>query len=264
MSTFTVSSYLINRLHEIGVGHLFGVPGDYVLDFLDHVVASQVTWVGTCNELNAGYAADGYARVNGVGAAVVTYGVGGLSILNTAAGAYAEQVPMIVISGAPPTSSRKAGAMVHHLVSNYDLQFDVYEKLTIDSIVLSDADSAPAKIDRALKNCLTNKLPVYIEIPADIAVAECRQPEPMEFIERKESDPAALRECIAEVVALLDKADNPMLLAGVELHRFGLGDETLKLIEKAEIPYATMFACKSILPELHPQFAGVYLGGLES
>ena len=98
----TVSRYLVTRLQEIGIGHVFGVPGDYVLDLLDEVAAGPLQWVGTCNELNAGYAADGYARLNGAGAAVVTYGVGGLSILNALAGAYAEQVPLILISGAPP------------------------------------------------------------------------------------------------------------------------------------------------------------------
>ena len=98
-TNYTVSHYLLDRLQEVGVRHLFGVPGDYVLDFLDEVIASPIQWVGTCNELNAGYAADGYARMNGVGAAVVTYGVGGLSIVNATAGAFAEEVPLIVISG---------------------------------------------------------------------------------------------------------------------------------------------------------------------
>ena len=104
----TVSRYILQRLKQAGVDHLFGVPGDYVLDFLDEVLASPVRWVGTCNELNAGYAADGYARLKGLGGAVVTYGVGGLSILNAVAGAFAEQVPLIVVSGAPPARRREA------------------------------------------------------------------------------------------------------------------------------------------------------------
>jgi TPP-dependent 2-oxoacid decarboxylase len=95
---YTVSGFLISRLQEIGIKHLFGVPGDYILDFLDKVLESQIRWVGNCNELNAGYAADGYARLNGAGAAVVTYGVGGMSILNAVAGAFAEHVPLFTIS----------------------------------------------------------------------------------------------------------------------------------------------------------------------
>ena len=130
---YTVSRYLVKRLHDVGIRHVFGVPGDYVLDFLDEVVDSPVNWVGTCNELNAGYAADGYARLNGAGAVVVTYGVGGLSVLNALAGAYAEQVPVVLISGAPPARRREAGAMVHHLISSYYLQLDICKKMSAGS-----------------------------------------------------------------------------------------------------------------------------------
>ena len=112
---FTLGSYLVRRLEEAGVGHVFGVPGDYALEFLDQITHSSLRWVGTCNELNAGYAADGYARLTGLGVAVVTYGVGGFSLLNAVAGAYAEMVPLVVVSGAPPAHRRKTGAMVHHL-----------------------------------------------------------------------------------------------------------------------------------------------------
>ena len=168
---FTVSSYIISRLQEIGIKHVFGVPGDYVLDFLDEIVTSPIQWVGTCNELNAGYAADGYARLNGAGAAVVTYGVGGLSILNAVAGAFAEHVPLIVISGAPPAQRRNSGAMVHHLVSNYYLQLDIYKKITADAVLLTDANTAPDEIDRVIQNAISRKLPGYIELPADMVHA---------------------------------------------------------------------------------------------
>ena len=150
---YTVSRYLLHRLQEIGIKHLFGVPGDYNLDFLDDVMESPINWVGNCNELNAGYAADGYARLNGIGAAVVTYGVGGFSIINAVAGAYAEHVPVIIINGAPPARRREAGVMVHHLVSNYYLQFDIFKKITIDAALLVDPDTAPEEIDRVLRNC---------------------------------------------------------------------------------------------------------------
>ena len=141
----TVSRYLVTRLQEIGVGHVFGVPGDYVLDFLDEVAAGPLQWVGTCNELNAGYAADGYARLNGAGAAVVTYGVGGLSALNALAGAYAEQVPLILISGAPPAARRQAGALVHHLITDYYLQFDICKKMTVDAAILTTRRRRPTR-----------------------------------------------------------------------------------------------------------------------
>ena len=257
---YTVSRYLLDRLHQIGVKHLFGVPGDYNLDFLDQALQSPIRWVGTCNELNAGYAADGYARLNGVGAAVVTYGVGGLSILNAVAGAFAEHVPVIIINGAPPARRRESGAMVHHLVSNYYLQLDIYRKMTADAALLADPKSAPDEIDRVIQNCLALKLPAYLELPADIARAKCRVPGELLPVAAPTSNPESLAECVAEAAGLLNKASHPMILAGVELLRFGLGSETLGLVENIELPFATMLSSKSVIPELHPQFAGIYQG----
>ncbi len=258
---YSVSRYLLSRLQEIGIKHLFGVPGDYNLDFLDDVIESPIRWIGNCNELNAGYAADGYARLNGAGAALVTYGVGGLSILNAVAGAFAEHVPVIIINGAPPSRRRETGAMVHHLVSNYYLQLDIYRKITADAAFLTDPDTAPDEIDRVIRNCIARKLPVYIELPADITHAPCRAPRELIFTTPLTSNEGSLAECIAEAAEMLNKADHPLILAGVELLRFGLGNEALRLIETTEVPFATMLSSKSLLPELHPQFVGIYQGG---
>jgi len=257
---YTVSRYLLHRLQELGVSHLFGVPGDYNLDFLDEVLVSPIRWVGNCNELNAGYAADGYARIRGVGAALVTYGVGGLSIINAIAGAYAECVPLILINAAPPARRREAGAMVHHLVAHYYLQLEMFQKITADAAMLTDPAEAPATIDRVLQSCITHKLPVYLELPADIATAACREPGTPLAVVPPPSDPESLSEAVAEAVALIDKAENPMILAGIELLRFRLGSETLRLVETSEVPFATMLGSKSVLPELHPQFTGIYQG----
>ncbi|MFZ4395386.1 MAG: alpha-keto acid decarboxylase family protein [Kiritimatiellia bacterium] len=257
----TISSYILHRLQEVGIKHIFGVPGDYNLDFLDDVVKSPIRWVGNCNELNAGYAADGYARMNGAGAAVVTYGVGGLSIINAVAGAFAEQVSMIVISGAPPSHRRESGAMVHHLVSNYYLQLDIFKKITTDAIIITDPDTAPDEIDRLIKNCIVRKLPVYIELPADMTHAACREPGELQYSIKLQSNSDSMQECIAEAAGLLNKSSHPLILAGVELLRFRLGQDALRLVETSEVPYATMLSSKSVLPELHPQFTGIYQGG---
>lgn len=258
---FTVSRYLLHRLQEIGIKHLFGVPGDYNLDFLDDVMDSPIRWIGNCNELNAGYAADGYARMNGIGAAVVTYGVGGLSIINAVAGAYAEHVPVIIINGAPSTRRRESGAMVHHLVSNYYLQLDIFRKITADAALLADPNLAPEEIDRVIRNCIARKLPAYFELPADITHALCRAPKEKLTALTLTSDPDSLAECVGEAADLLDKSTSPIILAGIELLRFGLGNEALRLIETSEVPFATMLSSKSVLPELHPQFTGIYQGG---
>jgi TPP-dependent 2-oxoacid decarboxylase len=257
----TISRYLLQRLREAGVGHLFGVPGDYVLDFLDEVIASPIQWVGTCNELNAGYAADGYARLNGAGAAVVTYCVGGLSILNAVAGAFSERVPLIVISGAPPARRRDAGALVHHLVTDYYLQLDIFKKVTVDAAILIDPIAAPDEIDRVISNGILHKLPVYLELPADMAHAPCRQPIAPAGSVALHSDEESLKSCLKEALLRIDRADNPVILAGIELQRFGLGGRLLQLVETAELPFATMLSSKSVLPELHPQFIGIYQGG---
>ncbi len=260
-AAYTVSRYILDRLHQTGVGHLFGVPGDYVLDFLDEVLASPLRWVGNCNELNAGYAADGYARMNGIAGAVVTYGVGGLSIANAVAGAYAEQVPLIVVSGAPPTRRRASGAQVHHLVRNYQLQYDVFRKITAAAAMLTDPATAPDEIDRVIGLCMARKLPGYLELPADMARAPCRPPAGRLQLPAAVSDPDALAACVAETAARFEKAAHPVALVGVKLMRQRLGAEALKLVETVEIPFASLLSSKSLLPEFHPQFIGIYQGG---
>jgi len=188
-------------------------------------------------------------------------GVGGLSILNAVAGAFAEHVPMIVISGAPPARLRESGAMVHHLVSNYFLQLDIFRKVTVDAAILTDPNTAPDEIDRVIRNCIAMKLPAYLELPADMTNAPCREPGELIYSAPLISNPDSLAECVLEAAKILNKADNPLILAGVELLRFGLGKEALRLVETTEIPFATMVSSKSVMPELHPQFTGIYQGG---
>lgn len=259
---FTVSDYLVQRLRDIGIEHAFGVPGDYTLDFLDRLVHSPIAWVGNCNELNAGYAADGYARLKGAGLAVVTYAVGGFSILNAVAGAYAEHVPLVVISGAPAMTRRQTQALVHHLAGDHDMQLEIFRKLTVDCALLAGPRTAPDEIDRVLTNCLSWKRPVYLELPMDVALMPCRRPEPRSFQLDKVSDPQALDECVAEVVTRLAQARNPAVLVGTEVARFGIGPAALHLIEHLELPYAMTASAKGCLPELHPQSLGVYQGAM--
>ena len=260
--SWNVGTYLIKRLEDAGVKHLFGVPGDYVLDFVNQVAHSSIRWIGNCNELNAGYAADGYARMAGLGVAVVTYGVGGFSILNAVAGACAEQVPVVLISGAPSLARRQAHAMVHHLTRDYLLQFEIYQRVTVDSAMLSNPQTAPQQIDRVLTNCLAQKRPVYFEMPLGMAHAVCRPPEPLGPDLENKSDPKALNECVEEAATLINNAQNPIVLVGVEVVRFGLSREVLNLVEHVELPFATTVSSKSALPELHPQFMGLYQGAL--
>ncbi len=216
MDEMTVGRYLLRRLEEAGLEHMFGVPGDYVLDFMDRVVESRIRLVGNCNELNAGYAADAYARLKGIGAACVTYGVGGLSILNAASGAYAERVPVVFISGAPRASQRLAGTHMHHTLPSYQLQLEIFARLTVDSAQLTNPHTAPDEIDRVLVNCLSERLPVYIELPVDMVDAPCRAPVALDFHRPHGSHATALQECVREIAAMIDTAQRPVILAGLD------------------------------------------------
>ena len=138
-SEITVAEYLLIRLKEIGVEHLFGVPGDFVLGFFNQILKSGVKYIGTCNELNAAYAADGYARIRGIGAFASTFGVGELSAVNGVAGAFAERVPVVVITGSPATVNFRTRPLLHHTLGDYQIPLKIYEKITAASTQLVSA-----------------------------------------------------------------------------------------------------------------------------
>lgn len=257
----TVGKYLTHRLEELGITHIFGIPGDYVLRFYDLLVESSMKLIGTCDEQGAGFAADAYARVNGIGALCITYCVGGLKTVNPVAGAYAEKSPLIVISGAPGLSERERSPLLHHRVRDFHTQLQVYEKITAAAVALEDATSAPRLIDHCITECVRNKRPVYIEIPRDMVDQPCPAPVKLEP-NRYKSDPQALAEAIEEATAMLRKAKKPVILAGVEIHRFGLQEPLLRLVEKSGLPIAATLLGKSIISERHPQYLGVYEGAM--
>jgi indolepyruvate decarboxylase len=167
-----LGDYLIDRLRGLGVGHVFGVPGDFILSFFQKLAASPLTVVNTCDEQGAGFAADAYARMRGLGVVCVTYGVGGLKIANTTGQAFAEESPVVVVSGAPGLAERVAHPLLHHKVRGYDSQLRVFEELTVASAVLSDPETACREIDRVLAAALRHKRPVYLELPRDMVEAE--------------------------------------------------------------------------------------------
>ncbi len=259
----TIGKYLIHRLEEAGLKHVFGIPGDYVLSFYNLLVASNMQLIGTCTELGAGFAADGYARVNGLGCACVTYCVGGLNTLNAAAGAYAEKSPMIVISGAPGMRERAKASLLHHKIRDFHTQLQIYEKVTVASAALEDAHTAPRQIDECIIECLRQKRPVYIELPRDMVDAPCDAPQPLPP-NVETSEPLPLREAVAEAAAMIKGAKNPAILAGIEVHRYGLQDALLELVKKTGLPIAATLLGKSVISEIHPQYVGVYEGAMGS
>lgn len=258
----TIGSYLIQRLSEQGVRHIFGVPGDFVLGFNKQLEESPlVEFINTCDEQGAGFAADAYARLQGLGAVCVTYCVGGLKIANTTAQAYAEKSPVVVISGAPGMQERIKNPLLHHKVRDFDTQFKVFQQLTVAATVLDNPETAFQEIDRVIDMALRYKQPVYIELPRDL-INLTGNPNYRRVNHLETSDPNALQEALTEAITLINRAQRPVILAGVELHRFGLQEALVELAEKTNIPVAATLLSKSVFSELHPGYLGIYAGAI--
>ena len=261
-ASFTIGSLLLDRLYKLGLHHIFGIPGDYVLTLFKLLEESPIRHIGTTREDCAGFAADAYARIHGIGGACVTYCVGGLNMVNAVACAYAERSPVVLLSGSPGLNERVNNPFLHHMVRDFSTQRDVFEKVTVASVVLDDPHTAEREIDRALQALLQYKRPIYLEIPRDLVLApvSVASTEPPKA-SACQSDPAALKEAVAEVRGLLSGSERPVILAGAEIHRFGLHAELTQLVEHMHAPIATTLLGKSVIREDHPLYIGVY-GGL--
>ena len=259
----SIGQYLLNRLYDAGVKHIFGVPGDYVLGFYDLMIKSPIQHIGTTREDSAAFAADGYARCLGMGALAVTYGVGALNTVNAVAGAYAESSPVIVISGAPGVSEQRDDPLLHHRFGPFTFQREIFERITCAAVVINDPAIAFRQIDHAIAAARRFCKPVYIEIPRDLVMVE-GYPMPSETMEQYVSDEIALSEAIAETTELIAKSFSPMIIAGVELHRRGLQRALVELVERAHLPIVATLSGKSVIAERHPAYLGVYEGAMSS
>jgi indolepyruvate decarboxylase len=256
-----IADYLVHRLQEIGIHKLFSVPGDYTLGLLDHFLPSNIQLVGTCNELNAAYAADGYARVNGVGALCVTYCVGGLSALNGVAGSFAERVPVVVVTGGPSLAQRAQRRMVHHTSGEFTAQLEAFLPVTVGARILENADYAAAQIDELLILCLHHKRPVYIELPTDVLRLECGEPGPLS-LGLPPSSPDVLARAVEEARMRITGARRPVVLSGVEILRYHLEDKVARLCHRAGLPFGTGLLGKTSVDESADGYYGIYQGGL--
>jgi indolepyruvate decarboxylase len=210
-------------------------------------------------ESSAGFAADAYSRLRGLGLAVVTYGVGGLNMVNAVAQAYAEKSPLVILSGAPGLKEQQKCDLLHHKVKTFDTQRRVYQEVTIYAATLDNPVTADAQIHHAINCALTFKRPVYLEIPRDMV---CAQIEEAEFPAPpvKHTDSETLAEALAETLEMLNRAASPVILVGVEVHRFGLQEKIVALAEKLGVPVCSTLLGKSFFPEGHPQYIGIYNG----
>ncbi|MGE7873175.1 alpha-keto acid decarboxylase family protein [Bacillus paramycoides] len=263
---YTVSTYLLDRLHELGIEHIFGVPGDYNLAFLDDVIAHKnLEWIGNCNELNAAYAADGYSRIKGIAALITTFGVGELSAINGIAGSYAENVPVIKITGTPTTKVMENGELVHHTLGDgkFDHFSKMYREITVAQTNLTP-EHAAEEIDRVLRACWNEKRPVHINLPIDVYNKPINKPTEPILNKPILSNKEALGKMLLHATSKINSAKKPVILADFEVTRFHAEEDLQHFVEKTGFPIATLSMGKGIFPEKHPQFIGVYTGDVSS
>lgn len=275
----TVSSFLVQQLYDLGVRHVFGVPGDYVLGFYQYLNESKkLMIINTSDEQGAGFAADAYARINGLGVVCITYCVGGLKVANATAQAFAEKSPLVIISGSPGITERIKNPLLHHKIRDFDTQLEIFKHITVDSAVISDPPSAVKVINRVLLSAMRYKRPVYLELPRDKVLEPLpldgqedeghtggRQITDNKFIFKNaslESDIDSLKEAINEAKEMIKFSRKPVIVAGVEIHRFGLQRAILTLIEKTGIPVVSTVLSKSVVSENNPLYMGVYEGAM--
>jgi len=258
-----LGQFLFEYLYWRGVRHSFGIPGDFALPTFTWLEKSKIRSITMTHEPAAGFAADAYSRINGIGLVCVTYCVGGLNVLNAIAGAYAEKSPVVVVSGAPGRKDREKDPLLHHKVKTFETQRRIYDEVTVASTVLLDEQRAASEIVRCVEACLRQKRPVYIEVPHDIVDREI----PITGIPSvapEKSDPHTLGAALSETLSLIRAAKKPVILAGVELARYRTARLVVRMAERMNIPIAADLLSKSAIPENHPLYVGVYGGAMSS
>ncbi|KAH8423789.1 alpha-keto acid decarboxylase family protein [Aspergillus melleus] len=260
----TVAEYLFQRLHQIGIRAVHGVPGDYNLAALDYLPKCGLHWVGNCNELNAGYAADGYARVNGISALITTFGVGELSALNALAGAYSEFVPIIHIVGQPHTKSQKDGSLLHHTLGNGD--FNVFTRMSSGISCatgnLIETHEVATLIDNAIRECWVRSRPVYITLPTDMITQQIegqRLKTPID-LSLPPNDPEKEDYVVDVVLKYLHAAERPVILVDACAIRHRALDEVHDLVKASGLPTFVAPMGKGAVDETLKNFGGVYAG----
>ena len=260
--TMSVGEFLLRRIKEAGVRHAFGVPGDYNLELLQQLEdTGTLEWVGTCNELNASYAADGYARLNGLAALIVTNAVGALSAINGVAGSYSEHVPVICVCGSIPLRSIERDLGMHHTMADgtWDRFLGAFAQVTAAQARLTPAN-AVTEIDRLILTAWREKLPVYLELPSDIAYLNIQVPAAPLALEEAPADAERLQSCAAAIASRLSQAKSPAILVDLDAERFGAAAQIMRLAEKAQVPVAVATTAKAAIDETFPHYIGLYNG----
>lgn len=251
------AEYLIKKLEELGINDFFGLPGDYNFNILYAVENNPNTnWIGCTNELNAGYAADGYARMRGFGAIITTYGVGELSAINAIAGSYAENVPVISIVGVPATKCIDAKTCVHHNFQdvNYFACYEANKQVTAAAAYLT-RDNAKMEIDRILKVFVKERKPVYVAIPLDIAKMEISEKD-VNF--EWTSDEENLKLVTSKIVSKINNSKKPVILGDLLVKRFDARIEYKEFVEKTGIPVTNFLMGTNLIDMDYEKYIGGY------
>ncbi|CAN6482732.1 unnamed protein product [Victoria cruziana] len=266
----TLGRHLARRLVQVGVRDVFSVPGDFNLTLLDHLIAEpELNLVGCCNELNAGYAADGYARAKGVGACVVTFTVGGLSVINAIAGAYSENLPLICIVGGPNSNDYGTNRILHHTIGlpDFSQELRCFQTVTCLQTVVNNLDDAHEQIDTAISTALKESKPVYISISCNLPGVPHpnfrREPVPF-FLAPKQSNPEGLQAAVDAAAEFLNKAVKPVMVGGPKLRVAKAQDAFVELADASGYAVAVMPSGKGLVPENHPHFIGTFWGAVST
>ncbi len=254
-----LAEQLLRALKQRGATEVFGIPGDFALPLFREIERNRVLPLITLShEPAVGFAADAASRMRGgLGVAAVTYGAGAFNLVNAVAGAYAERVPLVVLSGAPAAHEAASGYLLHHQVKTLDSQSRLFRELTVDQARLDDARSAPEQIARVLDTALRASRPVYLEIPRDMPGVACAE---VPVTPAHVPDADALAACADEVLQRLRGAGRPVLMAGVEIRRYGLEARVAELARRLDIPVVTSFMGRGLLTGTDLPLRGTYLG----
>ncbi|MBM4780477.1 MAG: alpha-keto acid decarboxylase family protein [Archangiaceae bacterium] len=261
-ATTTIAAYLHTRLAQHGGTTLFGVPGATCDPFFAAAKDAGVDVVITSSDLEAGYAADGFARMKGLGVVSVTYGVGTMSLMTAIGGAFAERSPVVIVNGGPTPEDLKLqqefGTLFSHSTGRPSSDLNMFRELTGFAERIENAASAPKVIDQAITFALTQQRPVYLEVPKNLWEAKCAAPTaPLDVTRTPSGKEAALA---VELLEKLRGAAAPVLVLGIEVQRLGLEAQVTALVEKLGVPFVTTLLSKAVIDERTKGFAGVYGG----
>jgi len=262
--TTTIPEFLIRRFHELGVNEGFGIVGDFALKLFDGLSHYGFPILVTADEQGGAFAAEAYARLRGLGVCAVTYSVGGFKVVNATAGAWAENVPLLVLSGSPGLAERKGDPLLHHKVKNFDTQLEVFKDITIAQAFLENPLTITQEIDHVLSEMIAHQRPGYIEIPRDMVDVPVLDRLEGLTIQLPKVHQKRLELAVAETLTLLEAVGEAVSIAGVMAVRRGLGAELLAFTENFGIPMATTSLSKGVIPESHPLALGVYMGAVSN